>query len=80
LDWAYIDGDHRYEAVLSDLELVHRKLKPGGLAAGDDYTNVTAWWKDGVPKAVNEAIRLGLYQSVDIRRNQFVLVKIDPKS
>jgi len=79
LDWAYIDGDHRYEGVLRDLKLVHQKLKPRGLAAGDDYTNVTAWWKDGVPRAVNEVIRLGLYRPVDIRGNQFVLAKIDPK-
>lgn len=73
LDWAYVDGDHRYEAVLRDLELVHQKLKPGGLVAGDDYTNVNAWWKDGVPKAVSEVVYRGLYQPIDIRRNQFVL-------
>lgn len=76
LDWAYVDGDHRYEGVLEDLELVHRKLKPGGIAAGDDYTNVNAWWKDGVPKAVNEVIHRGLYKPIEIRKNQFVLGKI----
>src|SRR5215469_8429627 len=38
-DWIYVDGDHRYEAVLTDLKLAHKKLKSDGLAAGDDYTS-----------------------------------------
>ena len=77
-DWVYVDGDHRYEAVLLDLELAHRKLKPNGIVAGDDYTNVNAWWKDGVPKAVDEVIRRGLYEPIEIRKNQFVLHKSFP--
>lgn len=74
-DWVYVDGDHRYEAVLLDLELAYRKLKSNALVAGDDYANVNAWWKDGVPKAVDEVIRRGLYKPIEIRKNQFVLAK-----
>ena len=29
LDWVYIDGDHTYEAVRSDLEAFYRTVKPG---------------------------------------------------
>ena len=38
--------------------------------AGDDYTNVNAWWKYGVPKSVDEVIRRGLYKPIEIRKNQ----------
>jgi hypothetical protein len=36
---------------------------------------VNAWWKDGVPKAVNEVVYRGLYKPIEIRKNQFVLGK-----
>ena len=53
LDYVYIDGDHRYEGVTSDLELSWTKLRPGGVIALDDNHKV-GWWKDGVTRAVNE--------------------------
>lgn len=53
LDWAYIDGDHTYEGVLSDLRSCWERLAEGGCLAGDDY-GVTGWWHDGVTKAVDE--------------------------
>ena len=37
LDLVYIDGDHTYEAVKSDIELALTKLKPGAIIAGHDY-------------------------------------------
>lgn len=48
LDCIFIDGDHRFSAVLQDLELWWPKLKPGGLIAGDDY------WMPSVATAVNQ--------------------------
>jgi hypothetical protein len=36
-DWVYIDGNHFYDGVLSDIMLYSRKVKPGGLLIGDDY-------------------------------------------
>lgn len=51
LDWIYIDGDHTYDAVLADLEAWWRRLKPGGVLSGDDYS-WPGWWDDGVTKAV----------------------------
>jgi Methyltransferase domain len=53
LDWAYIDGDHTYDAVASDLERYGEMVKPGGILCGDDYGN-PGWWDDGVTRAVDE--------------------------
>lgn len=53
LDWVYIDGDHRYEAVREELDLYSRLVKPGGIVAGDDYHG-RGWWKGGVKRAVDE--------------------------
>lgn len=36
-DFIWVDGDHQFEAVISDLELGLSLLKPGGILAGDDY-------------------------------------------
>jgi hypothetical protein len=53
LDWAYIDGDHTYEAVLADLNAFYPLVKAGGMLAGDDY-GMVGWWEDGVRRAVDE--------------------------
>jgi methyltransferase family protein len=53
LDWAYIDGDHTYEAVKADLEAFGKLVRPGGVMAGDDYA-ANAWWSGGVRRAVEE--------------------------
>lgn len=37
LDFVYIDGDHSYKAVTDDMTAWIKKLKPGGVMAGDDY-------------------------------------------
>ncbi len=54
LDWVYIDGDHSYEGVRSDLDAYFRAVKPGGFIAGDDYGQVGSWFEDGVTRAVDE--------------------------
>ncbi|MEM8551045.1 MAG: class I SAM-dependent methyltransferase [Pseudomonadota bacterium] len=55
LDFVYIDGDHSYEAVKSDLALYYPKVKKGGLIIGDDYED-GRWWKDDVIRAFHEFI------------------------
>lgn len=47
LDCIFIDGDHRYEAVVEDLTAWYPKLKKGGLILGDDY------WMEEVERGVN---------------------------
>lgn len=37
LDFAYIDANHAYRAVLRDLSLWYPKVKSGGVIAGHDY-------------------------------------------
>jgi len=37
LDFVYIDADHRFDAVMQDLILWSRKVRPGGIVSGHDY-------------------------------------------
>lgn len=55
LDFVYIDGDHSYEGVKTDLEIAFRKTKETAIIALDDY-NLGGWWKDGVVRAASEFI------------------------
>ena len=57
-DWVYIDGNHLYEYVQRDLEILAPKVKRGGLIAGDDYASA-GWWGDGVRRAVDEFVQSG---------------------
>lgn len=53
ISFAYVDGDHSYEGVKSDLVALFPKMKPGGVMAFDDYHR-RGWWGDGVIRAINE--------------------------
>ena len=37
-DWVYIDGNHEFEYVLTDMFIYWQKVKKGGFLTGDDYT------------------------------------------
>lgn len=50
-DLIYIDGDHSYEGVKKDLEIVINKVKKGGYIFGHDYTQTMF---PEVVRAVNE--------------------------
>jgi len=50
LDFVLIDGSHAYQDVHNDITHWLKKLKPGGMLAGDDY----AW--PGVKQAVTELL------------------------
>lgn len=58
LDYVYIDGDHSYEGVKTDLALAMQKTKEDAVIAIDDYY-IGGWWKDGVIRATSEL--LGAY-------------------
>jgi hypothetical protein len=55
-DWIYIDANHTYDAVSSELAAAMPKIKPGGVIAGHDYID-SPYWRNrnfGVVEAVNE--------------------------
>ena len=54
-DWVYIDGNHLYDYVRQDVELCYRKVRAGGVIAGDDFL----WKREGrlhVKDAVEDAM------------------------
>ena len=53
LDFIYIDGDHRYDAVLNDILLAKKLVKEGGIIAGHDYHEESP----GVVRAVKEVFK-----------------------
>jgi len=72
LDWVYIDGDHSYEAVRSDLDLYSRKVRPGGFVAADDYA-AGGLFGGAVKRAVDEAVAARALEPVVQRGRQFLL-------
>ena len=56
---AFIDGDHGYEAVCQDIEIVEKYLLPGGWIVFDDAFSVY----DGVSRAIEDMIiKSGKYE------------------
>lgn len=55
IDLLYIDGCHKYESVIRDIDLWSPKVKKGGIIAGDDYgghfVGVTQAVKEKFPEA-----------------------------
>lgn len=50
LDFIYIDGNHRFDWVVTDLIFWSRKVKIGGIVSGHDYFK---FYRSGVMEAVN---------------------------
>jgi hypothetical protein len=76
LDFVYVDGDHRYDAVRADLEAFWPKVKTRGLVCLDDYALMQAWWGDGVVRATNEFIGAHRVMILLVLDNQIVLRKL----
>ena len=55
-DLIYIDGNHLYDFVKSDISNSLECLSEDGIIVLDDY-RLKGWWKDGVTKAVDFFIR-----------------------
>lgn len=51
LDWAYVDASHEYAETAEELNLLKRKVKPGGLIAGHDFNTRQ---HPGVFRAISE--------------------------
>ena len=74
-DWVYIDGNHRYDFVKADLELAFRKVRPGGIVAGDDLF----WKREGrlhVREAVCDVLEARDKRDVFSRRGQQYIIKV----
>lgn len=56
LDFVFIDADHSYEGVRSDIKYWLPKVKSGGLIGGHDYGNENEKNHLGVEKAVDEFV------------------------
>ena len=54
LDFVYIDGDHRFPAVMLDILLWVPKVRKGGIVAGHDYYH---FYQSGVVDAVQAYTR-----------------------
>lgn len=70
----FIDGDHSYDAVRRDIEIVQDRLVPGGIICFDDAHTMY----DGVDRAISDCIlnnpRFGYAQQ--ITRKFFAAVKL----
>jgi len=70
-DWIYVDGRHDYVSVTRDLQLSWKKVKIGGLIAGDDYAGRCSV---GVKGAVDDFVS-GLGVPLSVFHSQFAFRK-----
>ncbi len=73
LDWIYVDGNHNEPFVSLDLALSLKKVRPGGVIAGDDYH-----WNDGEGTPVKAAVakvveKLGDAASLEVMGQQYII-------
>lgn len=68
LDFVYIDGNHSYEYVKSDIEAWWPKVKPGGILCGDDYAGPVRHAYD-VIRAVDEFVEKAEIPELIIYKN-----------
>ena len=57
VDFVYLDGDHQYEPVKSEIEAWYPKVRVGGILAGHDYVERSHIEEFGVIPAVDEFIK-----------------------
>lgn len=63
LDWVYIDGNHNAPFIDNDLALSLRKVRPGGVIAGDDYH----WMTEAAGAPVRHAVTQMLRDDMELR-------------
>jgi hypothetical protein len=74
LDWVYIDGNHNDPFIDLDIAMSLKKVKLGGIIAGDDYH-----WDNGQGKTpVKDAVRknmntLGDRATLEVMGQQFII-------
>lgn len=63
VDVAYIDGDHEYPGVMTDLRIVAERVMVGGFLCCHDYGRESL---PGVWKAVNEYMQSGKWEQIRV--------------
>jgi predicted O-methyltransferase YrrM len=61
LDFVYIDGDHSYDYVMTDIILWSRRVHPGGIVSGHDYIKPGEYrhkYDINVKEAVDDYVRI----------------------
>jgi hypothetical protein len=61
LDFVYIDGDHSYDYVMTDIILWTRRVRPGGIVSGHDYISPGDYrhkFDINVKEAVDDYVKL----------------------
>lgn len=61
LDFVYIDGDHYYDYVMTDIILWARRVRPGGIISGHDYIGPDEYrhkFDINVKEAVDDYIKI----------------------
>ena len=79
LDWAYLDTTHQYDDTVRELDLLARKVRRGGVIAGDDWHSDPTHRHYGVKRAVDEFVgqRGGEPARVDEAIHQWAVVLSD---
>jgi hypothetical protein len=80
-DMIYIDGNHLYKYVLSDILNSLEKIKDDGIIVCDDYKNDKSWFGNGVTKAIRflkkrKKIKIIEEHNFFSRHNQCIIKKI----
>lgn len=71
IDFVFIDGDHRYEAVYEDIVEWSKIVKKGGIVAGHDYVKNDKN-KYGVIEAVDRFVKENNKELFILRKGTFV--------
>ncbi len=61
-DWVYLDSSHDYEHTKKELDILHNKVKKGGIISGDDWRNDKSHAHYGVYKAIQEFLSVKEYK------------------
>jgi predicted O-methyltransferase YrrM len=80
LDFVYIDGDHSYDYVMTDIILYTRRVKPGGIVSGHDYVSPGEYrhkFDINVREAVDDYCRIHNIETLYLTDNKGGINKSD---
>lgn len=72
-DWIYIDADHSYDGIITDLTLSYNKTNK--YIIGDDYIS-NGWWGTDIIDAVDFFVSKYNVKLIEVENGQFIIKKI----